>query len=163
MIGNGLISFLPASRKTRVDIVPIDFVCDAICHILLKRHDSIGKIYHLTAGTRAYSTVGDIVKLSVKYFNDILANKRLLKVIFFPAVIHRFLQKYYPRKYRKICRALSKYEPYVMMSRIFDNSNTLEALQGTDISIPPFSSYYRQLLDYCIKTRWGKTLKYAQG
>jgi long-chain acyl-CoA synthetase len=161
LICHGLINFLPVSRKTRVDIVPIDFVCDSICHILFNRHDSIGKIYHLTAGTRAYSTVGDIVKLSVKYFNSLYKNKRLKRIIFFPAFIHKHARKYYPDRYKKICSALSKYEPYMMISRIFDNTNTIEALRDSDITVPAFGDYYNQLLDYCIETKWGKTLKYA--
>jgi thioester reductase-like protein len=161
MICRGLVRFLPGSRRTRLDIVPVDFVCDSICHIILKRKESIGKIYHLTAGKNACPSTGDIVRLSLNYINNISAGSNLRQVIFFPAMIHKICRKYYPDKYRKICAALGEYEPYLTISRVFDNSNTLAALKNTGISIPLFGQYYQNILGYCVESKWGKAMRYA--
>ena len=156
MIGNGLVRFLPGSRKIRMDIVPVDFVCDSICHIMFKWPGSAGKIYHLTAGRQACSSAGEIVNLSISFFNQVKSGRALKKVFFFPAKIHRLAGKYYPERYKKICRALSEYEPYLTINRIFDNSNTLDALRNAGITVPVFKDYYRNLLQYCVATGWGK-------
>jgi hypothetical protein len=125
---------------------------------MFKCHDSVGKIYHLTAGQQACSSAGDIVNLSIGYFNHICPGRTLKKVIFFPSLIHRFAKKYYPSKYKKICKALSEYEPYLSISRVFDNSNTLEALRNAGIAVPAFKNYYQTILRYCVTTRWGKAV-----
>jgi hypothetical protein len=47
------------------------------------------------------------------------------------------------------------------VKRSFDNTNTIEALKGTNISAPKLSSYYSTVLEYCLATDWGREMKYA--
>jgi thioester reductase-like protein len=50
LIHHGLIQVLPGSENNPLDVVPVDFVADAIDHVFLKTEQGIGKTYHLTAG-----------------------------------------------------------------------------------------------------------------
>lgn len=158
LIYRGLVKILPGSRKTAIDVVPIDFVCDAICHIIMRTDTSVGKIYHLTAGKETSTTTGEIVKLSLDYFNKMCNQKKLHKVRFIPLKLYNLAKHYLNIRSTRILQVFAEYEPYMSIERIFDNHNTLTALQGTSIIIPPFKQYYRFLLKYCIQTQWGKHL-----
>lgn len=161
LISRGIIRYLPGSRRIKIDIVPVDFVCDSICHILFKCDDSIGKVYHLTAGRQACSTTGEVVKLSLNFFRSSRQSEKLKRVIFFPAFLTKFAMRFSSRKFTRIVQALKEYEPYLTIGKVFDNSNTLRALQDSGITVPPFREYYKELLNYCVATKWGKAVKYS--
>ncbi|UCE67236.1 MAG: SDR family oxidoreductase [Candidatus Zixiibacteriota bacterium] len=162
-ICRGFVRILPGSRKTALDVVPVDFVCDAICHIALKKDTSDGKIYHLTAGKKTHTTTGEIVRLSLDYINNKHHHKKIRKIRFIPPALFRLVRQFLGNSTKRILQAFAEYEPYMSIGRIFDNRNTLEALEGTNIAVPPFSQYYRSLLEYCVRTKWGKRLGNATG
>jgi thioester reductase-like protein len=57
---------LPARRAAPVDVVPVDYVADAI-FALSRAPEAEGVTYHLTAGSNA-SSVGELVELAAAYF-----------------------------------------------------------------------------------------------
>ena len=57
---------LPARRDAPVDVVPVDYVADAI-FALSQAPEAEGATYHLTAGAHATS-VGELVELAAAYF-----------------------------------------------------------------------------------------------
>jgi long-chain acyl-CoA synthetase len=57
---------LPARRDAPVDVVPVDYVADAI-FALSQTPEAEGAAYHLTAGSNATS-VGELVELAAAYF-----------------------------------------------------------------------------------------------
>ena len=65
VLARGLVVCIPAERDAVLDIVPVDFVVDAMLHIL-EREDSLGGCYHLTAG--AGVTIEEIVRLTTEIF-----------------------------------------------------------------------------------------------
>jgi hypothetical protein len=56
---------------------------------------------------------------------------------------------------------MAVFDPYLKVTRHFDNTNTLTALQGSGITLPPFAGYFDKLLDYCFAVNWGRTLRHA--
>lgn len=161
LIYRGVLKVLPGSRYTPLDVVPVDFVSDAIYHIFLKTNQGIGKTYHLTSGKEKAVTAGEIVDLAVDYFNKITVNKKTLRIKFFPlrqgSMDKLFLSNHVKRELKK----MKVYEPYLCVYRTFDNTNTYFALRGTGITSPRFKKYYKTLLRYCIETDWGKQIKCA--
>lgn len=161
LICNGLVRFLPGSRRTKLDIVPVDYVCDSVCHLMFRRDDAVGRTFHITAGKYYSPDVGEVVRLSLDYFSKIFGSRNIKRVTFFPAGWHKVLKRYYPAKYRRLDKALKEYEPYLIVNRQFNNTNTRDALRGSGLRIPKFSEYYELLLGYCRKTAWGKQVSRA--
>jgi long-chain acyl-CoA synthetase len=163
-ICRGFVRVLPGSRKTALDVVPVDFVCDAICHIAIRKDSSvIGKIYHLTAGRDTHTSTGEIVRLSQDYIRKAGDHTRIRRIRFIQPAFFRFARQFLGKTAKKVLQAFAEYEPYMSDGRIFDNHNTLEALRGTGIVVPIFSQYYPRLLEYCLRTNWGKRLNGAAG
>src|SRR3954471_17388887 len=54
----GVIPVVPARRRSPVDVVPVDYVADAV-HALAEAPEAAGQTFHVVAGERA-STVGEI-------------------------------------------------------------------------------------------------------
>src|SRR5205085_4900397 len=62
----GAYSAIPARRRSPVDVVPVDYVADAI-FALAGGHTTAGETYALAAGPQA-SSVGELLELSARYF-----------------------------------------------------------------------------------------------
>jgi len=161
LIYRGIITTLPGCRYTPLDVVPVDFVSDAISHIFLKNNNGIGKIYHVTAGEDNATTTGEVVELAVDFFNQISSNGRIPQVKFVPAELCRKVMPLVRSQTRRTLQAMEPYEPYLSGERIFDDTNTSTELKGTSITAPQFRTYYQTILRYSIETDWGKQLKQA--
>lgn len=160
-IHKGALTVLPCSPDTTLDVVPVDFVSNAIHHILLKTEQSVGETYHIVAGTAKSPTVGEIVDRAVNYFNGTGADEPLARIKFLPPRSYYGSPPLLKGKVRRAFQLVRIYEPYICVTRHFDNSNTIKALQETNISSPAFSSYFHNILGYCFATEWGKRIKYA--
>jgi thioester reductase-like protein len=155
LLYRGILKFIPGSPNTPLDIVPIDYVCDAINHILLKSDVGIGQTFHLTSGLVNSSTTGEIIDRAVKFFVNALPglNIRLPKFIspkFYQ--VAKFFAIYHSKEY---LRKLESYIPFLNSVKIFDNSNTLAVLSHTAIKVPSFNQYLDKILQYCIDVDWG--------
>ena len=161
LIYRGIIKNLPGSRSTPVDVVPVNFVSDAVYHIFLQTTRGIGDTYHLTAGEEKASTSGEIVDLAVDYFNLAEKTQKISRVRFLPSGVCRLSKRFLRQQAQRMLQVMEAYEPYMCVVRIFDNSKTCAALRGTRISPPEFKSYHQSLLRYCIEVDWGRLMKFA--
>jgi long-chain acyl-CoA synthetase len=161
LISRSAVRILPGSPDTPLDVVPVDYVTDAINHIFLKTDDGIGKTYHLTAGGQKATTTGEVVDLTIEHFNRAAAGKHIPPIQFVPLQAYRTLRQSSDKNGNRILQAMEPYQPYLCVRRTFDNTNTSSALRGTKITPPPFKEYYQNVLRYCIQTDWGKRLKCA--
>jgi len=161
LIYRGIITTLPGSYYTPLDVVPVDFVSDAINHIFLKTNQGMGKIYHITAGENKATTTGEVVELAVDFFNQISSNGRIPQVKFVPAELCHKVMPLVRSHTRRALQAMEPYEPYLSGERLFDDTNACAALEGTNITPPLFRTYYQTTLRYSIESDWGKLLKQA--
>jgi thioester reductase-like protein len=155
-ISRGLVSMMPGSRNTLLDIVPVDFVCDALCHIFFKSNKSVGKTYHLASGKEKSPKTGEVADLAVDYFNQTLTQKLIPQIKFFPKKLYDAEKRLINKRERRTIEALKGYMPYLEINTFFDTTNTSAILQSTDITPPHFKQYYKPLLQYCLLTNWGQ-------
>ena len=155
-ISRGLVKYLPGLHNTALDVVPVDFVCDALFHILFRSEDSAGRIYHLAYGQKNRTTVGEIADLAVDYFNQASKQRQIPRVKFISKESSRAEEKLLNHREKRTLEALKVYVPHLEISKSFDTTNTKAKLQGTDITPPHFNKYYRTILQYCLLTNWGK-------
>jgi nucleoside-diphosphate-sugar epimerase len=160
-IQKGIVTAFPCQPDNPLDIVPVDFVSLAIHHILLKREPCPGKTYHIVAGAEKSVTVGEVIGRAVSYFNSAPTGPSPVRVKFGTSHAQHATSPQITGRERRGLQLVKVYEPYICATRHFDNTQTLEALRGTGISVPRFSSYFDNILRYSFPTDWGKRVKEA--
>ena len=159
-IHHGMLTSLPCAPDTPLDVVPVDYVSEAIGHIMFTSRPCVGRTFNIVVGAKA-PTVSEIVNGAVDYYNRIGVREHLSYIRFFPPRLLRLAGAFLPVKVKRMLDLVRMYEPYICTCREFDDTNTREALQGTGITAPGFAEYLPQLLDFCLATSWGKRLRAA--
>jgi thioester reductase-like protein len=134
----GLIKTIPARPDGRVDVVPVDYVADAVVHVLRDRTDVTGVI-HATAGAQAV-TVDELVGLSC-------------------AALHRERPTLEPHAAADLAdrsQQAAQYLPYFDVEVTFDDARARDVLDPAGIAPPPLAGYFDKLVDFAQRARWGK-------
>ncbi|MCX6578202.1 MAG: SDR family oxidoreductase [Candidatus Aminicenantes bacterium] len=158
-IARGLVRFIPCSSSVPLDVVPVDYICQAICHILFQAKDSQGQTYHLCAGRKKATTVGEVIGLALDYFRRIWPDKKNLRLRFISVhwmIALRMVEPCLGQAWKKVLLKMRAFFPYMKLIRFFDTAKAEAALRGTRITCPPFKSYFQILLQYCLYTNWGE-------
>jgi thioester reductase-like protein len=131
----GLLPELPALPDARVDIVPIDYVADAIVHAL--RADT-PPVLNATAGADAV-TVERMVALTC----TLMERER-------PALVE------VGSEIARGSEEAAAYLEYFDIQVVFDDARSRAVLAPAGIVAPPLEEYFGRLLDYATTARWGK-------
>ena len=149
----GAYAALPARRDAPVDVVPVDYVADAIVN-LTRAREAEDATFHLTAGAST-SSVGEIVDLTTAFFDR--PAPRLLDPSLYRRVVHPLLLRLSQDERRR--RALERSEvffPYFAGKTTFDERRARVVLRRGRISPPPLSSYFKRLVEFALAADWGK-------
>ena len=128
----GLFDEIPALPSAHVDIVPVDYVADALVRLL---DVSDQGVFNLVAGRDA-SFANEVVELACDRFD----RPR-------PEVV--------PEGGPDDDEHGAVYLPYFDMDVVFDDSRTRAALPGLERA-PRLPDFFGTLMDYAEETRWGK-------
>jgi thioester reductase-like protein len=154
---SGALTFLPCKPDVKLDIVPIDYVCDAIVAIGSKL-ESINKTYHLTAGLNKSIDLNELVDSCLREFNAF--NRKIGKALVErPEIISpeniKELQgegrEKSERFFHKAWQQIQRHMPYIASEKDFDDSFTQEALKGTNIKCPAFRDYFPVVVSYALE------------
>jgi nucleoside-diphosphate-sugar epimerase len=151
----GLLTCVPGRPDTLMDLVPIDWVDDAMVHIMAMQ-ESVGKVYHITAGKDRAAPLHEVVESAIVYFDRHTPLQH-------PRTIQYVTKDEFERR-RSVMRGREKVLmsqldtllPYVTINRLFDSQNSDSLLKGSGIEFPPFKNYAEKIFEYCVKTNWGK-------
>jgi len=148
----GAYRVVPAQRKAPVDVVPVDYVADAIFE--LSSSDDAGlDTYHLVAGDRA-TTVGRLVHLSAEYFRR--RAPLLLPPSLYERVVHPLLMRFSRGRRRRVLEQTKVFFPYFSMRVVYDDSRARGRLEPAGIRVTPVEGYFQRLADFAVGTRWGR-------
>lgn len=142
-----LINGLPCDPDTRLDIVPIDFVCEAIARIFLDLDGNGSHTYHIAAGRNNCPTIGEIVSKTISIFNSYQFRKRVTNIRYYdnendPALnIH-------PARIQHI---INSYRPYIGHNRIFDTANLENDLCNVNLRLPDYKNYLTTILTHFVQ------------
>ncbi|MEX2117919.1 MAG: SDR family oxidoreductase [Bacteroidota bacterium] len=155
----GMINMLPGSASVPLDVVPVDFVRDAICHIMFGSRECIGKTFHLTSGEESVTT-GEIIRLVEQWYKEAThgqaeVNLRFVSAEAFTAAT---MSK---RGGSLILKMLAPFQSYLSYRRTFDTTNLRSALKGSGIIAPPFREYYRAMMSYFVASLPGRDVRHA--
>lgn len=135
----GLFESVPARPEALVDVVPVDYVADALVHLL--DDTSASGVVNLVSGGEACS-VDDLVGMTSAAFG------RERPPVVAPgstgtgsAAADDHAQVYFP---------------YFDMDMVFDDSRARALLGPAGIKCPHLTDYFPRLIEYAQVTRWGK-------
>jgi thioester reductase-like protein len=148
----GAYPLLPARPETPVDVVPVDYVADAIFE-LAERRPGHGEVLHLVAGERA-TTVGRLAERAGRYFGR--RPPRVMAPRLYRRLIHPLLVWASRGPRRRALRMIEPLLPYFQMRVRFDDRRSRERLEPAGISPPAPERYFDRLLDFAVAARWGK-------
>jgi thioester reductase-like protein len=130
----GLLDRVPASPDGRVDIVAVDYVADALVHLL--DSEEVRETVHLVAGAHAVRN-SDLIELASAHFGRPQ-----------PHLVD-------PGEMPELEEA-NIYLPYFDVRAQFDDHRAREILEPQGIRPAPLGDYFGALLDYASETRWGR-------
>ncbi|HEX7292227.1 MAG TPA: SDR family oxidoreductase [Conexibacter sp.] len=146
------VQLIPGRCSAPVDVVPVDYVADAI-FALASREDTAGGTYGLAAGPQA-SSVGELVRLSAQAF------ERRRPLIVPPGLYARTVHPLALRRSRGARRRWLQqapvYFPYFALRVRHDTSRTRAALAAAGLGPPPLATYFERLVDFAEAARWGR-------
>jgi thioester reductase-like protein len=144
---------LPGRHEAPVDVVPVDYVADAV-FALSRMRQAEGATFHLTASLQA-SSVGELLALATGFF------RRRVPWLVDPAVylrvVHPVLVRGASNEHSR--RALQRSEvffPYFDMRVRFDNRLVRVALRGAGLATPPLETYFDRLTHFALAAEWGR-------
>ena len=144
---------LPAQHGAPVDVVPIDYVADAIFELSQAR-EAEGATFHLTAGAHA-SCVGELVELATSFFKR--PSPRLIDPSFYRRMVHPLLlQAMSDERSRRALVRSEVFFPYFAMRVRFDDRRTRVALRGAGLAATPLASYFDRLIQFALAAEWGR-------
>jgi nucleoside-diphosphate-sugar epimerase len=135
----GLLDAVPAHADGRVDVVPVDFVADAIVHVTRERPDVAGAL-HLVAGDEAV-TVAELVELASDAFDR--PRPRLVDPREGAALTERSPQA-------------AAYLAYFAMQVVFGDARARAVLGPAGLEAPPLAAYFARLVAFAERARWGR-------
>ncbi len=144
---------VPARSSAPVDVVPVDYVTDAI-FALTQMAEAQDATFHLTAG-RHVCSVGELVKLASSFFGR--PPPRMID----PSLYHRVVHPLLVRSSRdlRFRRALQRSEvffPYFAAKSRYDNRRTRAVLHGSGIEASPLEEYFERLVRFALAADWGR-------
>ena len=140
--------------ETPVDLVPVDYVADAI-EFLTREGQQIGGTYHLAAGPDGSLTIGELAKLCEEYFGGRPA--RYIQAATFHRWVRPVVDLFVWGKKRRVIQSGGRFFiPYFEGNPQFDTSSAVAALEGSGIATPSVRDYMTILLDYCVATDFGR-------
>jgi thioester reductase-like protein len=133
----GKLPAIPGRRSSPVDIVPVDYVADAVHELASNGADGT---FHLVAGDNA-TTVGRLLKLASRHLR-----KRPPPVL--PPTVYRRIAHPLLRRHYVTLRRSEVYFPYFDMRVRFAARRFPPA--------PPVEGYFDRLIEFAQATRWGR-------
>jgi thioester reductase-like protein len=143
----------PARPGTVVDMVPVEFVAEAVTHLAWEP-GAVGRSFHLCAGPQRSATIAEIADSAARFFR--VPPPRFVNPALFLAVIRPLLMVALWGRRRRLLRAGRFYRPYLDMQLQFDTSQADSILAPAGIRPPRVMDYIERLFAYCLESDWGR-------
>ena len=158
----GLASMMPGTEDTPVDVIPADWVADAIARLALATN-SVGKTVHLCAGDRALP-LGELLDRTYSLWARDTSWRR--RYVARPALsdlntyqlFERSVELVGDARLKRITRSLSHFVPQLALPKVFETSLARDLLGE---AAPPVASYWERMLAWLLASSWSTALPEA--
>ncbi|MCC7342856.1 MAG: SDR family oxidoreductase [Bryobacterales bacterium] len=151
---------IPADPTAIIDMAASDWTGRAL-HYLYEHCFEPGRIYHVCAGPERAWSVAQLLDSTYEVFESHHPTLRLRRrprmVTFdeFERVLAKIRHRI-PSALDQWLDALFSFLPHLSMQQRFDNSRT-EPLLARQVPFPSLDSYYKQVVEYCVASNWGRS------
>ncbi len=167
--GRCLVPALPGDPDGPVDLIPVDWLADALVYLVNERFEP-GQTYHLVAGREHSFTLGELVSFAVECLEQSPYRSRggavhrpdIVDLETFDA-LRRQAEASGETRQAQVLGALSHFIPQMTVPKTFDRTNTRQALARSEVKLPAIKSYFPKVIDYCLMTRWGRVAPDPKG
>jgi long-chain acyl-CoA synthetase len=146
----GALPAIPAEPDAPVDVVPVDYVADAVFEAANRPAETGAETYHLVAGPSA-TTVGKLVNLSARHLGR--TEPKLIPPRAY-SLMHPVLKRMVGGRRRRAIEQMKVFFPYFSARVRYGNDRTRERL---GMEPPPVEGYYARLIDFARDAEWGRT------
>jgi long-chain acyl-CoA synthetase len=146
---------IPARRSTPVDVVPVDYVADAVFE-LSRRPFAGEETYHLVAGADATSA-DRLASMASRYFGR--RPPRMIPPRIYRRLVHPLLVRLSEGRRRRALEQSEVLFPYFSMQVRFDDTRARSRLSPAGVRVSPLEHYFERLLDFAEGARWGRSAR----
>jgi thioester reductase-like protein len=149
----GAYAAVPARRDAPVDVVPVDYVADAI-FALSRLPEAEGVTFNLTAG-RHTSSVGELIELASAFFDR--RSPPMIEPTVYRKVVHPLLLlASRDERHRRALVRSEAFFPYFAARVRYDDRRARAALHGSGIETSPLRDYFARLVEFALSAQWGR-------
>jgi thioester reductase-like protein len=148
----GAYPVIPARRRAPLDVVPIDYVADAVAALTM-HPEAVAGTFHLTAGEHT-STIGEVGEMAVEGLAQ--DPPRLVPPRIYKRVVHPLVVRRVTPSTRRLLERSEVYFPYFAMRQHFDDARSRALLAPMGIAVSPLPEYFGRLLEFARAARWGR-------
>ena len=147
---------LPLRRDCPLDIVPVDWVADAVA-TLWARPDAVGRCHHLAAGPEGSVTTEEAVTLACEVFGE--PPRRFLEPSRWVVGVARAARPLARRLWPRAMALAEPCLPYAVDNPRFDTTHR----RAAGLEPPAFASYFPRVLAYAARHGFGLDASEAEG
>src|SRR4051794_29969528 len=148
----GHLPFVPARLRSPVDVVPVDYVADAVFELSRRRVERL-ETYNLVAGEEA-TTVEELVGLASREL------ERNMPLVVPPPVYKRLMHPLILWRSkggrRRALEQMEAFFPYFSMRVRYRDERARRLLEPKGIRVKPIRSYFGRLIDFAERAGWGR-------
>jgi long-chain acyl-CoA synthetase len=149
----GALQVLPAHRSAPVDVVPVDYVADAIFALATGPVEARAETFQLVAGGEA-TTVGRLAALGAEQFGR--RPPRVLPPLLYRRLLHPLLMRGLPERSSRALARSEVFFPYFTMRVAFDDRRARARLERQGIRVSPVERYLGRLIEFAREADWGR-------
>jgi long-chain acyl-CoA synthetase len=149
----GALQVLPARRSAPVDVVPVDYVADAIFALATGPVIDRAETFQLVAGREA-TTVGRLASQGARYFGR--RPPRVVSPRLYRRLVHPLLMRGLPPRSRRALARSEVFFPYFTMRVAFDDRRARARLSPRGIRVSSVERYLGRLIEFAREADWGR-------
>lgn len=153
VIARGFLPVIPYDPDCRLDIVPVDFVADAIL-ALADDPGTLGGTFHLAAGPARDTTIDDVMRVA---FGKLGRRPPLrVKPRAWRSVVRPALARVPSSTLRRTLRTGLAYRPYLELRLRFDTTEADRALAKPGVRCPAVLEYIDTIIEAALRSDFGR-------
>lgn len=156
LLAKNLLPFFACNQSAHLDVVPVDYVADGIVQLMQREH-AIGRTFHLTAGFGNELRIRQILRDAYKYAG--IRKVPILSYWLFNLIRYTPIKKKFHEPFWSAVEMAKPYDRYLRGNGVrFDATETFRALHPLGVKPPRWDDYKREVLGFCLASRWGRKL-----
>ncbi|MEQ1507011.1 MAG: SDR family oxidoreductase [Myxococcota bacterium] len=152
VIARGFLPAFPYDPEGRLDIVPVDFVADAVL-ALANAPEAIGRTFHLTAGPARDTTMAELTEIVFRK----LGRRQPLRVrpVWWRRVVRPAMMVTPSAALKRTLRSGLVYRPYLELRLRFDTTHADAVLPAAGVNCPRVVDYIDTIVDAALASDFG--------